>query len=737
MLVVVVWAAVYFGLDPWLRRQLEQQVSRQTAGQYALQVGALRTRLADGSVTLTNVQLQPTARFRPGPDSLPKVALRFAELYVSGIDLGALWRQTGQHLDTGRLTGLRLQVEAPARALFRPGPPLHTRLPARVPQVHLAHLLVRDARATYHDPAGTTAAFRRLDLTSHDLQLAAAAAAADSTRLYYARVWQGRLRGAHGRFGHHRGRVAEVALDSETGVATVDSLRVRPVGLAPPGAAHLRLQIGRARLTGWHLQALRQRQFRADSLRVAALRFDLTPPATPPPPLHQLVGAVFTRFRLADARLTDGYVRLRGLAHAPVVVRAVALHAEDLRVEAAAYHDPHRVWYAAAWAGSTGAAAVRVEPPFYRISYERLAFATRPGTLRLTNVRLAPQLSVAETARRKAHAVTLLTVRVPEVRLDGGDFGAFGRTGALRAGEIVLANPRAFIDGDSRYPIDPHESVVTPEAVRKIPFPLDFRRITVVNGRLDFRFIGTVSPRYGTGRVTHLNVAVTNVTNDPARMTATTPAVARATAVFQGQCRARATVRLNLLDPRGRHYLTGTFGAAPAHILNSILEPAALTRIQTGTVQRIDVQMTADRTGIRGELRGAYQNLHIRLLNDAVAQTWWTKIKSKAANKLVVHDDNPAQPGEALRVGRIAARRERRYSVFALWKQGVVSGALHSIGVGAEKAQKMSETQTEPGAAGAGAGGAAGKEAASSAEAPPARGLKKMVKKLLPGARKQ
>ncbi len=659
-----------------------------------LRIGNLRTHLATGSLTLTNARLRPTAQFASGPDSLPRLALDLPRLRLTGISLLALWRQRPQVIDSLSISGLRLRIDSLSGTKTSPSAPLHARLPARVPGVGLAHLAVRDARVLVAGRRRPRAAFERLDLTARHIRLDAAGAA-DSARLFYARVWQGQLRGAQARVEHHRIRVRTVAFDSQAGVVTVDSLRMRPTRIGRRGPSYLTMQIGRARLTGLQAAALAGHRFRADSLRIVGLHFDLTAPAKPPPPLHKQLKGLFPSFELADLRLTDGYVRLRGLAHAPII-RALQLHAEQLRIDSAASVDPARVLYARAWTGSTGAAEIPIEPPFYRVGYGRVAFATRPGTLRATDVFLTPTLTIAETARRKGHGITQLTVRVPELSVRGGDFGAFARAGSLLMAEVTFRQPRVFLLSDTRYPIDPEESLVTPEAVRKIPFPIDFRRIAITDGHLDFRFIGTVSPRYGTGRVTQLNGTVTNASNDPTRMTDATPMVARVSALFLDQCRAQATARMNLLDPRGRHRVTGTFGTAPAQIMNSILEPAALTRIQTGTVQRIDMDMTGDRDGIRGELRGAYRNLHIRLLNKQVEQTLLTKIKSKAANKIVVHDNNPDKPGEPLRVGRIESRRERRYSVFALWKQGLVSGALHAIGLGEEKAQKMSETQTEP-----------------------------------------
>ncbi len=692
---LLIWGILYFGLDPWLKRRLEKAVGQQSDGRYALHVGALRTRLATGSVTLEGLRLRPTDQFRPGPDSLPKLTLDLRRFHLSGIDLLALWRKQPQRLDSLALSGLWMRIDSLPKTSFRSGRPLHERLPARVPGVQVAHLALREAQVRYMGRRRPRLAFRRLDLAGQNLRLDSTAAA-DTTRQFYAEAWRATLQRGELLFDHHRGRVKALDFDTQTGHVALDSLRIRPTRIGRRGPAYLTLRTGHIGLTGLRANGLPQKRFRADSLQIAGLYFDLTAPSTPPPPLHQVLAKVFRRLELTDMRLTDGFVRLRGVEHAPVI-RQLRLHAENLLIDSATFLDPQRVLYARRWDGSTGAAQVPIEPPFYLIQYGGLAFDTRPGTLHVANLRLKPTMTLAAMARRKGHEVTQITLHVPTVRVSGADFTAFTREFDLMAQEIHLRTPRVFINGDSRYPISPQESIVTPEAVRKIPFRVDFRRVIVADCRIDFRFIGTTSPRYGVGRVTHLNGRLTNISNDPRRMTAATPLVAHATAVFQDQCRAEATAWMNLLDPLGRHQVKGTFGAAPVQILNPILEPSALTTLKTGTVQRIDLTMTADRTAIHGELRGVYQNLHIRLLNKKVEQTLLTKIKSKAANKLIIPDDNPDKPGQPLRVGRIESKRERRYSVFALWKQGLVSGALNAIGLSEEKAQKMSETQTEPG----------------------------------------
>jgi hypothetical protein len=692
---LLVWGVLYFGLDPWLKRKLEKAVAQQTDGRYALHLDALRTRLADGSITLTNVRLRPTGTFRPGPDSLPKLALDLPRFRVGGLSLWAFWQKQPQHLDSLTLTGLRMEVDSLPKSSFRQRKPLHQLLPARLPGLTLDFFVVRDARALYRGRRRPRLAFQRLDLTGQHVRLDSVGAS-DTTRLAYAQAWRGHLRQAQLLFDHHRGRIRRLDFDSKTGLIAGDSLRVRPTRIGRRGPAYLTLGVGSFRLTGLQASGLLQKRFRADSLRIAGLRFDLTAPDKPPPPFHKMLASVFRRLDLHDLRLLDGYVQLRGIAHAPII-RDLQLHAEYFRVDSLAYQDPRRVVYALRWDGSTGAAQVPLDPPFYRVGYERVAFDTRPGTLQVTNAVVEPVLSIAETARRKGHEITQLTVHVPKVRVSGADFSAFTRHDDLIIREIAIQAPRILINSDSRYRIGPRESIVTPEAVRKIPFRLDLRRIVITNGRMDFRFIGTTSPHYGSGNVRNLTGTLTNATNDPARMSARTPLVAHATGIFQGKCKVEAHAQLNLLDPQGRHTLTGTFSPAPFQMLNPITEPSSLMTFKNGQAQGIEVELRGNRTHVSGTMRARYAGMHVRFLTPDLDQNLLTKIKSKAANKLVLHDNNPDKPNEPLRVGRIESKRERRFSVFALWKQGLVCGVLTSFGVGEKMAQRTSEATTEPG----------------------------------------
>ena len=61
---------------------------------------------------------------------------------------------------------------------------------------------------------------------------------------------------------------------------------------------------------------------------------------------------------------------------------------------------------------------------------------------------------------------------------------------------------------------------------------------------------------------------------------------------------------------------------------------------------------------------------------------------------LVIRDQNPRKRG-TLVTGEMTSTREPRFSVFTLWRQGMVSGLFHSVGVPQKLAQNLSENKDE------------------------------------------
>ncbi|RYU77785.1 AsmA family protein [Hymenobacter persicinus] len=695
-LAVLVVAALLL-LDPWLCRTLEKQVATQTQGRYRLQIGELRTSLWHRSVRLRNLRLRPVKDERRWSDTtaLPRLLANVSQLRVSGVGLWAALRGQVVPVDTVLLTGVQLRVLhlPPSSATARP---LHQRLPGRLAGLALGYVGVQKLQAAYGPARRPQASLRRADFALQDVLLTAAGAA-DTQRVGYAKAGQLQVAGVAGRAAQHAVALGRGQFSTTTGRLTLDSVRIRP--LRPQGLREklpkVDLRLPQLLLTGLRANELARRQLRLDSVLVEAPQLTFTPPQQPPPALYKLVAPYLRRLTLAHVRLTRGNVRVAGVNSRPTV-RGISLTGTRLRIDQAAAFDPTRVFYAEAWQAHTGAVTARVSAPVYRGGYDALDLDTRPGTLNVRGLLLVPTMSATGVNRLKGHQAPNLTLRLPQLRVVGLDFAALDLHGSLLAQQVTLSRPMVLIDGDGNFPLNPKPSIVTPERLGRLPLRLNVRLLTITQATVRTSYLSPASGRAGTLTFNRLNGTLRNLTNDPRLMSAAHPAVARASGYVANRWRADLQIWLPLLDPNGAHWGRATFGTGPITVLNSMTEPSRNVRFASGNVQQATIQFRADRQGITGTMRARYSDLKLTLLSKkggADHKTIFTKIGSSLLNGLVVRDENPRRDGRDLKVGQMDSRRELRVSVFSLWRQGLVSGLLNSIGAPKKLARKISEQQ--------------------------------------------
>ncbi|WP_426492587.1 DUF748 domain-containing protein [Hymenobacter sp. 102] len=682
-----VWALLTFWLDPWLQRQAEQRVHAVSQGRYQLRIGELHTRLWPLGLEVRAVRLRTLVA---GPDSggLPRLELALGRGQVRSISWQALLRRAEVPVDSLTLDSLALQLRELPQTTSRQ--PLHARLP--VAGVRVGKLTIRHLLGHYGPTHRPVMAAGPGTLVLHDVRLSAAGAA-DSGRIGYAAGVAGQVQGLTVRLPGHTLRLRRLQLSSATRQLRLDSLLVhprQPISNQRSPALRVSLTVPHLRLTGLDGPRLARRQFQADSLLVLSPHLALTLPAQKPPSLHETLKAYLRSCQLQTLVIRRGSVQVAGTELAPAVA-GVELTGSDFRV-LPRLGPPTDIYYAQAWHLRTGRATATLSAPYYHLSWQRLRADTRAGALQLTRVLLLPTMSVVSLARRKGHQSAHVSARFPAMWLRGFDFAAAANRAELRAGELGLRGAQLTTRSDGRFPANPRISVVTPEALGKVPFRFAVERLRISQARITMLYRAPRSATPGTLQITRFAATLRNLTNNPARMGAARPLIGEASGWLQNQGRARLTVRANLLDPTGRHTLRGTFFATSLTMLNPMTVPTIGLRFNSGQVQRIDFRMALDRQAARGTLWGCYTNLKLQRLNRQNRPGVLHRLQTSVINGVFIRDNNPRRPGQMLKPGRILSARERRFSVFTLWRQGLVSGMLHSSGVPKGLAKKLSET---------------------------------------------
>jgi len=735
LLAALAW--LKWGLDPWLRGQLEAQVATQTHGQYTLSVTHLRTRLLARSLHLGGISLKPATPTLA--DTLPRLTARLASLDLSGVGLLALLRGHTVPIDSLTLDSLRLDVAVLARRPApHPSPPLYQQRPLR-----LGYLALRHASGTFGPAKFPTGELADGRVSARDL-LFTAAGAADTQRLAFAASWQALLRGPMGRVGGHTVAAGLVDFSSTQQRLGLDSLRITPPapGRGKPGAVRVFFTMPRVRVVGLRAATWQhQHRLRADSARLSKPRLTFRPPAKAPPPLWQLLQPVFRRADVRQLILEDGYLAVAGVQETPAIHHVFGV-ARSLRIDSISQQPTaRRILYAQAWTGHTGRLTATLAPPKYPVSIEHAALNTDQQVLRLSSLALRPILSPAQLNRRDGYQTTQLTVRMAEILAKGFDFKQLSANSHLRVAHVIVENPYLLARSDGRGPLNTQPSYLTPEAVRRLRAHIDVRRLDVRNGTIEARSRSARTPLEGTFSINRLNATLYNVSNDPSRMSLAHPLTGSATGYLQNVCRAEVRLTTSLLDPRGRQHLRGSFGPAPFSILNSIMTPTRLIRFKSGRAQGIDFDEYIDRQRISGTVRARYTELRLNFLGykeGEVKKTFFGRLKSGLVN-VVVRDQNP-RPGGRFVVGDIDTPREREFSTFTAWRQGLIVGFLHSVGV--PKKLASSYGQASDGTALPPAAEAPGYPTSPAAPAPQARSaparwlhgavrrVKKLVKRL-------
>ncbi|OON68530.1 hypothetical protein [Hymenobacter sp. CRA2] len=684
--------------DPWLRRKLVQLVHDKSQGRYELHIGELRTNWARRALTLRRVWLRPTGWPNKQPSKAPGepawLLLTVDQFRVAGIGVGALLQGEVVSVDTLLVHTLRARVlNTPEQNSAHK--PLHEQLPQRIPGIRLAHLLVQDVRVASGQHGRTRTQLRHGNLAATDV-LVSRSGARDSARLSYAAAVELNVTGLEANVPGHHVSLGAVQFTSRGRRLQLDSLRVTPVadGQLKARDTHVTLWLPRLALEGLRPELLSRRMLQADSLELHQPRLTFGAPAQPPPPLHVALAPYLRRVQLGHLGIAGGQLRITQLELAPQVAD-LAIDGRDIRVDAAAARDPRRVLYARDWRARTGPGQLTIDAPYYRLQWAGLQVGTRARTLRLTGGLIRPTMSPDALARSKGHQATHLTLRAPQLRVSGFDFGALVRRKAVLAREVDMGGARLHIIGNAHYPLGNKLALVTPENMRRLPFRLDVRTLRVRDLAMYFKFTGEMARRPGYFALTRFNGTGTNLTNDPQRMTAARPAVLRATVYLQDRCRLQATAWLPLLDAQGRHRVVATFGPAPFAILNPLTEPTRFARFERGEVRHIRVELQVDKRQVTGTMWARYNDLKLDILSanggGPDRQKFITKVISKAANVLVIRDDNPRRKGEPLKVAPVRSDRDLRYSVFTIWLQGVNSGLLRSVGVPGKMAEELSE----------------------------------------------
>ncbi|MBF9237254.1 hypothetical protein I2I05_07580 [Hymenobacter sp. BT683] len=672
--------------------ELQLRQTQALVAGHSLALRGLQLSTANKSLTIDSLRIAPSGSRQA---QNPSVSLALPRLRLTGFETAPLQHHRRFRADSVLFDSPQLAVTPPAAPAAKQAPTAARWLR----QLDLGHFAVRNGQLRVTGIAEAPI-IRGIELTAASLRYDSVAAS-DVRRVLFAKSWNVALGKSQATVAAHPVTLESLRFSTAAGTFSLRSLRVRPpaAGQGQPGGVRLDLVLPSLALTGLDAMALQhQGRFQAAALLVNEPKLTFTPPKQAPPPVWKMLAPMLRRSDLGQLRVRGADLRIGGLRHSPEVF-GLNLTGNSIRIDSLSALAPARIAYARSWQGRSGRVTAPFDPPYYRASSQQMYLDTDAKTFRFDNMALTPKYSAVNMNLRKGYQAPAITIRVAALAFEGLDFAELVRHTNFRVAKVTALRPLVRIASDGRGPINPNWSKVSPEEMRKLPMIVDVRRLDIQGGNLYSTYRSPLTPITGTMSINRFNGSFYNLSNDRQRQTVATPLTGHATTYLQNLCRLDAQVSMYLLDPKGRHRVWGAFGPGPFAMLNSMTVPTRLVKFKSGDVRRMRFDLRADRQGVTGTTWTEYANLQMTLLSyqdeaEEVKKSLFSRVKSKVVNVVVIRDQNPRKRGELV-TGEMTSTREPRFSVFTLWRQGIVSGLFHNVGVPQKIAQKLSESKDE------------------------------------------
>jgi hypothetical protein len=316
-------------------------------------------------------------------------------------------------------------------------------------------------------------------------------------------------------------------------------------------------------------------------------------------------------------------------------------------------------------AGLLYASDIRIEMPaqrtwldntVYEVEFGPIALSTGGGSLDLGRVAYMPPFSPERFLQRTPiREGDRLEVNVGSLRLDAIDFAGVLATGGVTIGRVGLSDWSLQILSDKKKPRNPSPGIASypHEAMQALPFRLTIDEIALENGAVRYSERHSEGTEPGHIWWDRLQGKLTNLSNDPARMTAETPAVLTVSTRMLDEAFMNLEWRLPLLEPGPTMSYTGEMGALTAARLTSILGPLEGMRITNGVVDQAFFNVDVQNSHATGEFTAIYHDLGIQLVDRNTGDSNLGKRLLSFAAGLVMPNNNRGDRGKPARVGEI------------------------------------------------------------------------------------
>jgi hypothetical protein len=287
--------------------------------------------------------------------------------------------------------------------------------------------------------------------------------------------------------------------------------------------------------------------------------------------------------------------------------------------------------------------------------------STRNQSVLLNNVRISQIHSHGPRQRY------FFTNQISSINFYGFNFGSLVNHQKVIAEKTDINNMRLEIFLDE---IKSHGSGYShnmpQDLMAKIKFYILLKKVNIHNSHLLYSDKNPLSNKPANLSFEKINVSVSNFTNDPKKMTSSTPAIFHGTTIFMGLSRLNVNMTIPFLSKGFDCSYNGTIDKIDGSVFNDFLAFEGLA-VDRGQIEPSPFDINIENGRARGHMTFIYHDLHVKVFDKTTREP---NKKKTVLNNFVIKNDNPQKKKNAPEVVQVSTAIDLKEDGFFyfLWK---------------------------------------------------------------------
>lgn len=304
----------------------------------------------------------------------------------------------------------------------------------------------------------------------------------------------------------------------------------------------------------------------------------------------------------------------------------------------------------------------------------------------LQNLSFASPLSRQQFVKQQKQAKELYNLQLSAVSLTGIDWWTLLNGEEFIAEKMTASGGELSVYFDRTLPPKSKMGNFPNQLIAKLPMNMAIKSFSLANLDLSYTEYNPLSKQTGTIFMDNVSLTASNVSNNTQ-----SPLLVNGTALFMHSIPISAAFQFNMASAS-----TGAFSASIAakkpfdgSLINAFSVPLGMMKIERGTVNGLQANMSGDQHKASGDVLLQYNDLKVALMEKETGEKVLDKknVTSFLANLLVIKNDNPKK-GKTPEKQTGSFQRDPNGGFFMLvWKTMLV-GALKTIGAPEKLAYK-------------------------------------------------